>query len=312
MLELRDEWVWDSWAIDDEHGRHHLFFLKAPRELGDPDLRHFSPAIGHAVSDDWSTWTVLADAIRPAERPSWDDLTTWTGSVVRGPSGRFHLFYTGASTRERGLVQRVGRADSDDLVTWTRFGDSPLVEADPRWYERLSSGAWHDEAWRDPFVLADPEGDGWHMLLTARVEDGPPWSRGVVGHARSHDLDSWEVQPPLSTPAGFGQMEVPQVLHVDGRPFLLFSCEASELDSAHHGPGAVGGVWAVPGETLLGPWDVSASRRVDHPSLYAARAVPTEQGWCLLGFENRVNGAFVGRVLDPVPVVARDGGLQPR
>ena len=34
-----DDWIWDSWIADDGE-RYHLFFLKAPRALGDPDLRH--------------------------------------------------------------------------------------------------------------------------------------------------------------------------------------------------------------------------------------------------------------------------------
>ncbi len=312
MLRLEDSWIWDSWSVDDPDGRHHLFFLKAPRSLGDPELRHFTPSIGHAVSADWCCWTPLPDALRPADTPAWDDLTTWTGSVVRGPADRYHLFYTGASRSEQGLVQRIGRADSEDLVTWTRFGDAALVEADPRWYEKLATGAWHDEAWRDPYVFADPDGDGWHMLVTARVPDGPAWSRGVVGHARSHDLDRWEVQPPLSSPGGFGQLEVLQVVTVEGRPFLLFSCGARELDPGRHGEGAAGGVWSVPGASLLGPWDISASERVDHPSLYAARAVPLREGWGLVGFSDTVDGEFVGEILDPVAVVPRGRGLQPR
>ena len=34
MLRLADDWVWDSWIADDGE-RYHLFFLKAPRALGD-------------------------------------------------------------------------------------------------------------------------------------------------------------------------------------------------------------------------------------------------------------------------------------
>jgi beta-fructofuranosidase len=113
MLTLSDFWVWDSWSVTHE-GQHHLFFLKAPKSLGDPDKRHFHPTVGHAVSADFRTWRILPDALRPADGPAWDDYTTWTGSIVRGPSGRWHMFYTGTSRGEQGLVQRVGRADSDD------------------------------------------------------------------------------------------------------------------------------------------------------------------------------------------------------
>ncbi|MET0711287.1 MAG: hypothetical protein ABWZ30_02130, partial [Jiangellaceae bacterium] len=40
------------------------------------------------------------------------------------------------------------------------------------------------------------------------VEDGVDYH---LFHARSTDLESWEVLPPLSGPAGFGYREVPQV-----------------------------------------------------------------------------------------------------
>ena len=52
------------------------------------------------------------------------------------------------------------------------FGADPLLEADPRWYEKYDGTAWFDEAWRDPWVFADPGGDGWHMLITARAGGG--------------------------------------------------------------------------------------------------------------------------------------------
>ena len=39
MLRLDDLWVWDSWIADDGD-LYHLFFLQAPRALGDPGKRH--------------------------------------------------------------------------------------------------------------------------------------------------------------------------------------------------------------------------------------------------------------------------------
>src|SRR5262249_20528906 len=105
------------WLADDGY-QHHLFFLKAPRSLGDPDLRHWPVGIGHAVSDDLRRWTVLDDALAPSDTPAFDDYSTWTGSVVRGDDGRWFMFYTGTSAAEQGRVQRVGLATSDDLLAW--------------------------------------------------------------------------------------------------------------------------------------------------------------------------------------------------
>lgn len=305
MLRLADHWVWDSWpAFDGTH--HHLFFLRASRALLDPDRRHQRASIGHARSTDLRTWELLPDALVPDDAPAWDDQATWTGSVVQAPDGSWRLFYTGVSRAERGIVQRVGAARSDDLITWHRL-PGPMTEADPRWYEKLTDEGWFDEAWRDPWVLKDPDGDGWHMLVTARVREGDPEGRSVIGHATSPDLDTWTVREPLTTPAGFGQLEVPQVVEVEGRPFLLFCCWPDRMAAGRRETWTGGGMWVVPGESLLGPWDFDQARTFDHPSLYAARLIQGADGqWVLLGFRDTEDGAFVGEITDPLPVV-RDG-----
>jgi beta-fructofuranosidase len=46
------------------------------------------------------------------------------------------------------------------------------MEADPRWYELLDLDAWDGQAWRDPWVIADPAGNGHHALVTARSRSG--------------------------------------------------------------------------------------------------------------------------------------------
>jgi beta-fructofuranosidase len=306
VLRLADHWVWDSWpAHDGEY--HHLFFLRASRALLDPDRRHQRASVGHVRSTDLTEWELLPDALVTADAPAWDDQATWTGSVVRAPDGSWRMFYTGVSRAERGLVQRVGAARSDDLITWHRL-PGPLTEADPRWYEKYSpDGEWFDEAWRDPWVLPDPDGHGWHMLVTARVPDGDPAGRSVLGHAWSPDLDSWEVRPPLTAPAGWGQMEVPQVAVVDGLPVLVFCCWPDKETPDRQEVSGGRGMWVVPGESLLGPWDLDRATTFDHPSLYAARLVERSPGaWALIGFRDVEDGAFVGEITDPLPVV-RDG-----
>ena len=109
------------------------------------------------------------------------------------------MFYTGVSHAENGQVQRIGSARSDDLTTWHRVANHPL-EADSRWYEKRGSHSEAYEAWRDPWVFPDTEGNGWHMLITARSSANDAHDRGVIGHAISPDLRRWTVRPPLSRP----------------------------------------------------------------------------------------------------------------
>ncbi|GIH91842.1 hypothetical protein ACFFMN_34455 [Planobispora siamensis] len=308
-LRLPDHWVWDSWTAE-EGERKHLFFLRASRALLDPELRHRRASIGHAVSADWRSWTLLPDALVPAEPDAWDDLATWTGSVVRDGEG-WRMFYTGVGRADHGLVQRIGSAVSDDLVTWHRDRAMPVLEADPRWYERLDPGSWTDEAWRDPHVFRDPGGDGWHMLVTARAKLGPADGRGVIGHARSPDLRHWEAGPPLSAPAGFGHLEVPQVRRVCGRTVLVFSCRPREMAPEHPLARAdpPPGVWTAPAAGPTGPFDIAGARPLRAGSLYAGRLiVEPDGGPALLGFRDMEDGRFVGEIADPVPVFL-DGDL---
>lgn len=305
MLKLPDHWVWDSWPVQTDDGDTHLFFLRASRALLDPERRHRRASIGHARSTDLVEWELLPDALVTADAPAWDDGSTWTGSVVRGDDGVWRLFYTGVTRDEDWLIQRVGVATSEDLIAWHRPTDQPLLETDKRWYETYTPGAWHDEAWRDPWVFKAEDGR-WHMLLTARVPDGDPMGRGVIGHAVSDDLETWETNPPLSSPAGWGQMEVPQAVVVDGQPFLLFCCGTAHEDGRRRAQ-ATGGMWFAPGESLLGPWDFDAAGTLDHPSLYAARLIErAPDDWVIVGFSSEVDGEFEGIILDPLPVV-RDG-----
>jgi len=303
MLRLPDSWVWDFWFADDGE-QHHLFFLYASRALHDPDARHYRASIGHAVSDDLVHWTRVDDALVRSDAGAFDDLATWTGSVVQHPDGTWFLFYTGATLEGGKNVQRIGYATSHDLLTWTKATENPVLAADPRWYETLADGQWHDEAFRDPWVLADPAGDGWHMLITARGRAGDAFERGLVGHAWSPDLREWELRAPLSAPGhGFGQLEVTQVEEVDGKPVLIFSCLAADMPERRRAETG-GGVWAVPAESLLGPFDVANAYPLTGREHYSGKLVRDRSGaWRFMAFDHDgPDGAFAGTICDPLPV----------
>jgi beta-fructofuranosidase len=292
-----------------------MFFLTASRVLGDPDLRHGGATIGHAVSDDLKNWMLLPDALLPSREPAFDDVATWTGSVLQAPDGTWHMYYTGVSNAGSGdPTQRIGLATSRDLITWRKHAASPVLVPDERWYRRGIAPA--NEAWRDPWVFADPEGDGWHMLLTAQSKSGPPDDCGVLGHARSADLVTWEAQPPLSEPgAGFVHLEVPQVALVEGRPVLVFSClrpHAKAVRRADRPVPAIAGVWSCPGASLLGPFDLTTAEPLTDDALYSGRLLrDRSRRWVMLAFHcHDPHGAFVGEISDPMPVGwSPDGAL---
>lgn len=310
MLRLPDTWVWDSWVVDDGE-RYHLFFLRAPATPDRPELRHTGARIGHAVSDDLVAWEDLGTALAP-DPAGWDDLALWTGSVVRDGGGRWLMYYTAITTEGHGLRdQRIGLAASRDLVNWERVGDRPLLDPDPRWYRTIEEDPRFSETWRDPFVFRDADGDGWHMLVSARVPSAPRNEDGVLAHARSRDLVTWELGPPVTEPAGFGQLEVAQVRHVEGRWLLVFTChpaEQSEERRRRHGDFTT---WVVAGDGPLGPWDVARAKPFrEEPLLFAAPLVQERDGgWAFVGFRNReAEGVFCFEILDPIRVRLDDAG----
>lgn len=301
MFDLPDAYVWDFWLADDGE-RYHLFFLNAPRTLGDPELRHHNASIGHATSTDLVNWTRAADALTASDGPAFDDKATWTGSVVKN-DGLWYLFYTGLTLRPEGGIQSVGYATSTDLITWSK-SPGEVAGADPRWYEPLG-GAWHDQAFRDPWVTRDADGN-WHMIVTARSNVGDVDNRGVVGYATSPDLKTWTTQPPLTKPGrGFGQMEVLQTWEVDGHWVLLFSVFDGQLPASSPYKGTRGAVWIAHAEGPLGPFDLENAYPILERDHYVGRLINDRESGrtVLLAFRNEdAEGNFVGGIIDPIPL----------
>jgi beta-fructofuranosidase len=307
MLRLADKWIWDFWVA--RRGREfHVFYLQAPRSLGDPALRHANATIGHAVSSDLRAWTVLPDALRPGPRGAWDDRAIWTGSIV-SHEGAWWCFYTGTRRGEDGRVQRVGAALSDDLLRWRKHPANPLIELDRGRYETLDTQEWFEQAWRDPWVMRMDR--VFHAFITARAAAGAADARGVVAHARSEDLERWEMGDPIAIePAGqFGHLEVPQVVALGSRWYLLFSTAA-----ATHSAGwskrtrrepRTGTYYAV-GAAPTGPFSLLDSEPLgpgDGTTCYGGRVVDTDEGPKYLAFRaGDADGAFVGEVIDPLSV----------
>ncbi len=317
-ISVPGKWLWDSWYIHDGR-RWHAFFLQASRSLGDPDLRHRSVTQGHATSTDLINWTHLGTCFAPQrEGPAWDDSTTWTGSVVAGTDGLWHLFYTGTGHSEGSLYQRIGHATSTDLHDWQRVGNGlclDLTGPNAAGYElEHRVGDWHDRAMRDPWVMRSPLGDEWLMYFTARVPDAAePNAAGAIGLATSPDLKTWTLQPPVYS-GGFGQLEVPQVFEHRGRWYCLFCTASSHWSAAyrHANPQQpVTGTHYLMASHPLGPWTIAPGKFLDGAEpcrRYAARILHTDKGLRIMGFADGGKTQFGGYIMDPEPVEVLPGG----
>lgn len=306
---LASQWVWDFWLADDGE-QHHLFYLHAPKSLGNPHLRHRNARIGHATSTDLRNWTDHGLAFDAGPVGSFDGSATWTGSVVR-KDGLWRMFYTGSrflSPDSNANIETVGVATSPDLHVWTKQ-PGPVCVADAQWYETLGTSSWPEEAWRDPWVFWRQADQLWHMLVTARGKDGTEPDRGVMAHATSPDLKAWTVEPPLSeTGAGFAHLEVFQVVKVDGAKHLIFCCDTAKLVGARQSQ--TGGVWSVPVNDMPERVDFTQARLLVNEQLYAGRIAIDRTGaaW-LLAFNNvSSDGVFMGGISDPIRVVTGQDG----
>lgn len=314
-LRLADRWIWDSWYVWDGDVCH-AFYLCASRGLYDPNRRHRNTNVGHAISQDLISWEVLPDALSPSDSPAFDSWTTWTGSVVRAEDGKWWMFYTGTSRETDGRIQTIGAAVSDDLISWHKVDNNPLVVASEKWYEKLGESDWPDEAWRDPWVYKNEQDNKWHMLVTARSKAGKLEERGVMGHAVSENLTNWEILEPLSVEnQGFGQLEVFQFEVVDGVPIVIFCCGWRELSlERFHEFGMRDATYSLACTSDLSDLDFSRARAFEENLVYAGRLVRKPSGeWYLIGFVNEVDGKFVGELSDPIAVTADPVlGLVPR
>lgn len=317
VIALNDEWIWDSWYLRDGD-TWHAYFLKAPKSLGDPELRHWNVSQGHATSKDLVNWTHHGTCLAPSGEPAWDDYTTWTGCTIRDEAGGWHLFYTGSTRAEDGMYQRIGHATSEDGHSWKRVGDGLCLDLTgpySEFYETdMAHSVWHDRAMRDPWVIRDPDGKGWLMYFTARVRGvEEPNAGGAIGFATSEDLLTWELQPPVFS-GGFGQLEVPQVFQHEGWWYCLF-CTAdahfSEAQAAATPGGPVTGSHYLIAENPRGPWRIAPGAFLDGAvpcKRYASRIVDDGGTLKILGFADRPSGEFVGHVTDPDPIRVIENG----
>lgn len=303
-----DHMMWDFWFAPPQPGEPvHLFYLRVPATIADPEDRHWQAEVGHATSRDLVTWHDHGIALSPAPGPAWDDKAIWTGSIIHH-HGTWYWFYTALTHADR--QQRIGLATSTDLETWARHPANPILSADLSWIESNDG----DVAFRDPWVIPDPGGDGWLMYITTRVNHGPIDGRGVIALARSPNLTEWTLDGPVTTPGTFGEMEVPQYLEIAGRHYLLF-CTGRHAAARLAQPGAEPwiGTHYLTSDAAEGPW-VLASEPPMAADLagtwYAGRILELNGQPFFFAWRRDRDGRFEGGLSNPAPVrIAADGRL---
>ena len=277
-LRLPDHWLWDFWfAVDGDDV--HVFYLQAPRALGDPELRHHNATIGHAVSRDLRRWEVLPDALG-ARRPRRVRRPRHVDRQRRAPRRPL------APLLHRHRARRGRRGAADRPRHLRRPADLGARRAAARSRPALVR----------PRALARPVGRvGPGARALGHVHLRHVGGRGILAHAHSPDLRTWTTGPPLSPPTGHVQLEVPQLVRHNVGWWMLFSDVF-----------AGSGIHYLSAPERLGPYAAESrdllprSRPRQH---YAGRLL--DHGGERLLFAwlmDDEDGAFVGELSDPMPL----------
>ncbi|GKX33901.1 MAG: glycosyhydrolase [Rhizobiaceae bacterium MnEN-MB40S] len=277
-------------------GVYHLFHLVLPNH----------DFIAHAVSKDGMAWNRVRNALFVGEPGEWDDDMLWTMHVSPDPEkpGSWRMFYTGLSRAEFGRVQRVGLARSDDLYHWKRCdnGNYPL-EIDGRFYESSADEGRKWVSFRDPFFYRDEESGERLLLSSARINEGPIIRRGCVGLAREVEPDVFVFDKPLHRPGLYDDIEVPNLIRIKDRYFLLGSIR--EDTKVHY--------WWSDG--IEGPYENFYDNVLLPEGNYAARICCYEGKYLLFNFFSRKETLYgrdiITRLLPPPKeiVSGKDGRL---
>jgi beta-fructofuranosidase len=320
----KDKFIWDAWFVWEEQNLH-AFYLQADRREcnHDPEARHNLASVGHAVRNDHG-WQEIGTSF--AKSASWDDVSIWTGCVVRAAEQKeFLLFYTARNSREalldtpseRQRPQHIGLATTTDLHHWQRVPQSLAAPLLPNPGKRFGLDG---VAWRDPYVVSFDH--QYYMFICARLEQETEC--GLVTYVTSQDLLHWSREPQfIQCPMEFYQMEVPQVFWrrsgAGKRCYVIFCAQEKDCSAARrakHLACETGTYYLKSDELPLDYEGIPAftkSADLLMPNIYAGKLLKPEcdAAPMFLGFVWADEaGAFVGGISDPVRVhFAEDGSI---
>jgi beta-fructofuranosidase len=204
------EWEIGDLTVIIHKGIYHLFHLIIPNH----------DYIAHATSKDGMSWRRVRNALFVGDPGEWDDDMLWTMDVCE-VKGKFEMYYTGLQRRDRGVVSRIGLAESNDLINWSKKNmDSFPIEPKGVYYEAYNSNPRKWLSFRDPFRFEYK--DEVYLLVCARTIYGPVNRRGCVGLIKITNYQA-ERLPPLLYPMMYDDVECPCVFELKGRFYLIGS-----------------------------------------------------------------------------------------
>ena len=269
-----DGWVGDTIPFAHD-GKFYIYYLHDERKGNTQDEYGYRTSWNLLITEDGVN---IKDCkvVLPVGEYDDADYACYTGSVIEGNDGNFHMFYTAQNNynpkyhRDGKPLQYVAHAISTDLINWEKLPELTFG-ADERIYEPFD--------WRDPFVFYNEEEKCFDMLLAARLRGASEKNGGCVGLCRSYDLLHWEAKEPFYNPESYMTHECPDLFKLGNKWYLVYST-FSEKFVTHYRMS----------DKLSGPWTSPIEDTFDGRAFYAAKTaqvgdkrmafawVPTKRG----------------------------------
>ena len=270
----KDGWVGDTIPFAHD-GKFYIYYLHDERKGNTQDEYGYRTSWNLLITEDGVN-VKDCKVVLPVGEYEDADYACYTGSVIEGNDGNFHMFYTAQNNynpkyhRDGKPLQYVAHAISTDLINWEKLPELTFG-ADERIYEPFD--------WRDPFVFYNQEEKCFDMLLAARLRGASEKNGGCVGLCRSYDLLHWEAKEPFYNPESYMTHECPDLFKLGNKWYLVYST-FSEKFVTHYRMS----------DKLSGPWTSPIEDTFDARAFYAAKTaqvgdkrmafawVPTKRG----------------------------------
>ena len=251
----KDGWVGDTIPFAHD-GKFYIYYLHDERKGNTQDEYGYRTSWNLLITEDGVN-VKDCKVVLPVGEYDDADYACYTGSVIEGNDGNFHMFYTAQNNynpkyhRDGKPLQYVAHAISTDLINWEKLPELTFG-ADERIYEPFD--------WRDPFVFYNEEEKCFDMLLAARLRGSSEKNGGCVGLCRSYDLLHWEAKEPFYNPESYMTHECPDLFKLGNKWYLVYST-FSEKFVTHYRMS----------DKLSGPWTSPIEDTFDGRAFYAAK-----------------------------------------
>ena len=289
----KDGWVGDTIPFAHD-GKFYIYYLHDERKGNTQDEYGYRTSWNLLITEDGVNMKDCK-VVLPVGEYDDADYACYTGSVIEGNDGQFHMFYTAQNNynpkyhRDGKPLQYVAHAISTDLINWEKLPELTFG-ADESIYEPFD--------WRDPFVLYNADEKCFDMLLAARLRGASEKNGGCVGLCRSYDLIHWEAKEPFYNPESYMTHECPDLFKLGNKWYLVYST-FSEKFVTHYRMS----------DKLSGPWTSPIEDTFDGRAFYAAKTaqvgdkrmafawVPTKRGESDFG-QYEWGGNFIAHEID--------------